>query len=196
MNHRRLTGRVAACLTACLMLAASPADARWLRRGLLPGLMGGIALGALAGAARAGQPDETVYIEIEEDPDVVETVPVRRAVREPRAPKRVAKPGPEAVAKPRAPAVVRAAPPRRPEIARAASPTLERCREAITANTKRYGSTEVRVASAGAEERRADGVTVAPLTAQVRYAQRGRSQVRQARVNCQLSAGGQVVAIR
>jgi hypothetical protein len=180
----KVTRAVAAALTAGLVFTTIPAEAGGLRRGFLPGLiggfaLGGFALGALAASAQAAQQNETLYATLpDEAEEYVETGPVRRFSPAQQRARRL-----QAVA------------PRRAAVGLSSS-TLDRCRDAIAAVSRRHGSVAVRVATAGAVERTAGGGISAPLNARIEYARRGKTQVRQARVACQINGAGQVVAFR
>jgi hypothetical protein len=170
---------VAAALAAGLVFTSIPAEAGGLGRGFLPGLIGGLALGALAASAHAAQQNEALYATLpDEGEEYLEPGPVRRFSPARQRARRL-----------------QAVMPRRAAVGLSSS-TLDRCRNAIAAVSRRHGSVAVRVASAGAVERTAGGGISAPLNARIEYARRGKTQVRQARVTCQINGAGQVVAFR
>jgi hypothetical protein len=57
------------------------------------------------------------------------------------------------------------------------------------------GAVQVQAASAGTPTTLPNGVTEAPLEARITYEQAGEVEIRQARVTCQLSEDGRVLAL-
>src|SRR4051794_31625914 len=83
------TGLVAATVTAGLLASALPVEARGLGGVFLPGLIGGLAFGAIAAsAARAAQPANAYYADLPAEVDgpayLEETHPVPRVRTLPR----------------------------------------------------------------------------------------------------------------
>jgi hypothetical protein len=73
--------------------------------------------------------------------------------------------------------------------------TVEACRQALAAAAAQHGATRVEAVSAGAVSELPKGVTEAPIEARIVYEQAAGTQVRQARVACQLDAEGSVVGL-
>jgi hypothetical protein len=178
---------VAATVAAGILAAAVPAEARSLRRGFLPGLLGGFAIAAMAASAQAAQQQERMqYTVVPTDLDDLGYWDERPS---------------EVVAPPkslrRAPRVTaRTAPRPRPQVAQTRAETVERCENSLASRSRAHGSTAVNVTSAGPEARTRDGSVDIPVVARIEYARNGRKQVRQARVTCTLNPKGQVVAFR
>jgi hypothetical protein len=172
--------------SAGALLTAAPAQAGGLQRGLFAGLIGGVALGALASAAQSQQigvspflarvPVYTATPEFIEEPEL-EILPERR----PRPSKRER---------------VRVAPQRPAPAAQASSDALAKCSDVLTAQAQRLGAVDVNVSSAGSELRARNGSLVLPIDARIEYARRGKRNVRQAQVTCRISPDGQVIGLR
>lgn len=182
---------VAATIAAGVLAAAAPAEAQSLRRGFLPGLMGGLAIAAIAASAQAAQQQGGPFYSVapaELDDDVewsdgpsavsVARQPTRRISRAPLRP---------------APRSKRQAQAQAP---RAGSDVVERCKTSLALNARALGSVAVNVKEAGRETRARGGTVDLPVVARIEYVREGRKQVRQARVTCKLSPDGQVVAFR
>jgi hypothetical protein len=180
---------VAATVAAGVLAAAAPAEAQSLRRGFLPGLMGGLAIAAMAASAQAAQQqggalysldpadlDDDVYWT--EGPSAVRVAgqPTRRISRAPL------RPAPRSKAQPQAP--------------RAGSGVVERCKASLALNARALGSVAVNVKEAGRETRARGGSVDLPVVARIEYVREGRKQVRQARVTCKINPEGRVVAFR
>jgi len=76
-----------------------------------------------------------------------------------------------------------------------ADETVEACRQVMAAAAAQHGATRVEAVSAGEVSQLSDGITEAPIEARIVYEQAGGTQVRQARVTCQLNAEGSVVRL-
>jgi hypothetical protein len=175
---------VAAALGAGVVAAAAaPAQAGSLERGLLAGLIGGVALSALAASAQAQQQGGPVFATLPADLDapvyVDEIRPEVRPVRQRRL-----QPQQRRVSTQRPRSVVR----------RSAEAT--KCAAALEARARELGAVDVKVSRAGSEVRGRDGGTVLPINARVEYARKGLRHVRQARVGCRVNIDGQVVELR
>jgi hypothetical protein len=162
--------------------AAMPAEALDMRRGFLPGLIGGFALGAFAAEAHAAPHRSAlqgfVPNDFESAPEwevgpveILRTVPAERRRVRPRR-ERAEQPS------------------------RAASRSLENCRDSLASSSRRFGSVTVRVADAGPATRGRGGAVEIPITARIAYTHKGQTQVRQARVVCELDRRGRVLAFR
>jgi hypothetical protein len=179
------TSLVTATVTVGLLASALPAEARGLRGAFLPGLIGGLAFGAIAAsAARAGQPANAYYAdlpaELEGLPDWEETQPATR-IRSLSG-----HVGP-----------VRRPPQRRVNnLAGASALQLESCRNELASTSRPLGAVAVQVRGAGPKVRGRDGVVFIPLKARIEYARNGTRQVKQAQVTCQVTRNGQVAAFR
>jgi hypothetical protein len=73
---------------------------------------------------------------------------------------------------------------------------IRACRDRIASLSQPYGAIRVEAAGAGRLAQRGRGLTEAPIWARILYRRAGLTQVRQARVTCQIDAGGQVLAVR
>lgn len=188
---------VAATVAAGVLAAAAPAEAQSLRRGFLPGLMGGLAIAAMAASAQAAQQqggalysldpadlDDDVYWT--EGPSAVRVArqPTRRISRAPL------RPAPRSKAQPQAQAQAQTQAPR------AGSGVVERCKASLALNARALGSVAVNVKEAGRETRARGGSVDLPVVARIEYVREGRKQVRQARVTCKINPEGRVVAFR
>jgi hypothetical protein len=185
---------VAATVAAGVVAATVPVEAQSLRRGFLPGLMGGLAIAAMAASAQAAQQQGGALYSVapadlddlgywSENPSMVTPrQPVRRM---PRA----------STARPMPRAAVRAMAPVAPA-AQAGSGVIERCKASLALNARALGSVAVDVKEAGREARTRGGSVDLPVIARIKYARDGRQQVRQARVTCRLNPEGRVVAFR
>ncbi len=187
-------GLVAATVSAGVLAAAAPAEAQSLRRGgFLPGLMGGLAIAAMAASAQAAQQQGGPFysvapadldhdVEWSDDPPAVSVArqPTRRISRAPLRPAPRSKP--QAQAQAQAP--------------RVGSGVVERCKASLALNARALGSVAVNVKEVGRETRARGGLVDLPVVARIEYVREGRKQVRQARVTCKLSPDGQVVAFR
>lgn len=81
-------------------------------------------------------------------------------------------------------------------VRRGVAPALVRaCRLAITSAARPLGAIRVEAVSAGAPRRVGRQVS-APLNVRIQYARQGGVETRQAKVSCNLGAGGQVIAVR
>ncbi len=182
---------VAATIAAGVLTAAAPAEAQSLRRGFLPGLMGGLAIAAMAASAQAAQQQGGPFYSVapaelddefdwSDGPSAVSVArqPTRRTSRAPLRPTPRSKPQAEAQAP------------------RAGSGVVERCKASLALNARALGSVAVNVKEAGRETRARGGSVDLPVVARIEYVREGRKQVRQARVTCKLSPDGQVVAFR
>ena len=182
---------VAATVAAGVLTAAAPAEAQSLRRGFLPGLMGGLAIAAMAASAQAAQQqggalysldpadlDDDVYWT--EGPSAVRVAgqPTRRISRAPL------RPAPRSTAQPQA------------QAPRVGSGVVERCKASLALNARALGSVAVNVKEAGRETRARGGSVDLPVVARIEYVREGRKQVRQARVTCKINPEGRVVAFR
>lgn len=185
---------VAATVAASVLAVAAPAEAQSLQRGFLPGLMGGLAIAALAASAQAAQQQSNVvYIATPTEvgdlrywsprPSVV--TPRQSVRRIPRASTPRAKP--QATVPAKAPVTA---------VAQAESGAVERCRTSLASNSRSLGSVAVKVKEAGPEARTREGSMDVPVVARIEYARNGRKQVREARVTCRLNSEGRVVAFR
>jgi hypothetical protein len=174
---------VAAALGAgVLTMAAAPAQAGSLERGLLAGLIGGVALSALAASA-AQQQGGPVFATLPADLDApVYVDEIRPEVRPFR--QRRLRPQQRRVSTQRPSPVVR----------RSAEAT--KCAEVLEARARELGAIDVKVSRAGSEVRGRDGGKVLPVNARIEYARKGLRQVRQARVGCRVNTEGQVVELR
>ena len=186
-------GLVASTLAAGILSAAAPAEAQSLR--LLPGLMGGLAIAAIAASAHAAQQQEsTLYILAPADEGPTYWVDSPSAVSAPRQPaRRILRARPRAEA--RSTAAVRGKVPAAP-VAQVESGAVERCKASLAANSRALGSVAVNVREAGPGAKARNGSVDVPVVARIEYARNGRKQVRQARVTCRLNPEGQVVAFR
>ena len=185
---------VGATVAAGVLAVAVPAEAQSLRRGFLPGLMGGLAIAALAASAQAAQQQSgVVYVGPPTDLDdpgywsespsvVTRRQPIRHTPRAstPHAAQR-------ATVRTKAPEV---------RVAQAGSGTVERCKDSLVLNARALGSVAVNVKEAGREARTRGGSVDLPIIARIEYSREGRKQVRQARVTCKLNPEGRVVAFR
>ena len=181
----------AATVAVGILGVAVPAEAQSLRRGFLPGLMGGLAIAALAASAQAAQQQgSVVYVAPPADLDdpgywneSPSVVTRRQSIR--RIPR---------VSTPRAMqrATVRAKAP----VAQTALGVVDRCKASLALNARALGSVAVNVKEAGREARTRSGSVDLPIIARIKYAREGRQQVRQARVTCRLNPEGRVVAFR
>lgn len=185
---------VAATVATGVLAAAAPAEAQSLRRGgFLPGLMGGLAIAAMAASAQAAQQQGGPFysvapadldhdVEWSDDPPAVSVArqPTRRISRAPLRPAPRSKP--QAQAQAQAP--------------RVGSGVVERCKASLALNARALGSVAVNVKEVGRETRARGGLVDLPVVARIEYVREGRKQVRQARVTCKLSPDGQVVAFR
>ena len=182
---------VAATVAAGVLTAAAPAEAQSLRRGFLPGLMGGLAIAAMAASTQAAQQqggalysldpadlDDDVYWT--EGPSAVRVAgqPTRRISRAPL------RPAPRSKAQPQA------------QAPRVGSGVVERCKASLALNARALGSVAVNVKEAGRETRARGGSVNLPVVARIEYVREGRKQVRQARVTCKINPEGRVVAFR
>jgi hypothetical protein len=175
---------VAVALGAGVMATAVPAQAGSLERGLLAGLIGGVALSVLAASAQAQQQGNPVFYgavpadlgaPVYEDEIRPEIRPLRHRRGQPQQ--------------------RRASTQRlRPVVRRSAEAT--KCAEVLEARARQLGAIDVKVSSAGAEMRGRDGAIVFPVNARIEYARKGQRQVRQARVGCRVNTEGQVVELR
>jgi len=73
---------------------------------------------------------------------------------------------------------------------------IRACRDRIASLSQPYGAIRVEAAGAGPIAQRRRGLTEAAIWARILYSRGGLTQVRQARVTCQLDARGQVLAVR
>jgi hypothetical protein len=73
---------------------------------------------------------------------------------------------------------------------------IRACRDLIAELSQPYGAIRVEAASDGRVARSRRGLTEAPISARILYRRAGRTQVRQARVRCQLDARGQAIGVR
>jgi len=73
---------------------------------------------------------------------------------------------------------------------------IRACRDRIASLSQPYGAIRVEAAGAGPIAQRRRGLTEAAIWARILYRRAGLTQVRQARVTCQLDARGQVLAVR
>jgi hypothetical protein len=177
------TSLITATVTAGLLASALPAEARGLSGAFLPGLIGGLAFGAIAAsAARAAQPTNAYYADLPAEVDgpqyLEETHPEPRVRTLPRS------------------IGVRHLPGRVGHVAGASAPQIESCRNELASSSRPLGAVAVQVRGAGPEIRGRNGVTSIPLDARIEYARNGTTQVKQARVTCQVSRNGQVAAFR
>jgi len=69
------------------------------------------------------------------------------------------------------------------------------CRNAIASAAAPFGSTRVRARSAGFVHRLSPGLVTAPLVVSIDYLRQGGVETRQARINCRLSATGDVIGL-
>jgi hypothetical protein len=85
----------------------------------------------------------------------------------------------------------------RPLAPRAGVPrsVVDACRSTIAAQARAHGAIRVEAVSAGPPRPVGEGMTGAPIEARILYSRGDQVQVRQARITCQLSARGQVVAL-
>lgn len=175
---------VAAGFSAGLVAMAVPAQAGSLDRGFLAGLLGGVALGALA--AHAHQQSAPVLAAVPADLDTPMVLPeARPQVRSLRR-------GPGQL-KARAGRVTQ---PRSSRAQRASPTAIAKCGDYLSNQARRLGSETVRVSSAGPQVRSPDGVVALPIRARIEYAHKGAKQVRQARVTCVVNSDGRVSEIR
>lgn len=181
---------LAAVAAAGLVAAAGPAEAGALQRGFLPGLIGGFALGAFAAAAQAAHQQSALEAfnpnDLESLPEwdegSTEILDARPSER--RRPRQVPRFERKATASRMAPSL------------RAVSSAVASCRRSLESSSRRFGAVTVRVADAGPQTRGRDGAVEIPLTARIAYARKGQTQVRQARVTCELDGRGRVLAFR
>jgi hypothetical protein len=174
---------VAAALSAGVTATAVPAQAGSLQRGLLAGLIGGVALSALAASAQAQQQGGAAFVAL--PPDLGAPVyddEIRTEVRPLR--QRRGQPQLRRLSTQRPRSVVR----------RSADAT--KCAEVLEARARQFGAVDVKVSSAGSEVRGRDGGIMLPVNARIEYARKGQRQVRQARVGCRVNTEGQVVELR
>ena len=164
-------------------MAAAPAQAGSLERGLLAGLIGGVALSALAASALAQQQGGPVFATLPADLDapvyVDEIGPEVRPLRQRRLrpqQRRISTQRPS------------------PAVRRSAEAT--KCAAVLEARARELGAIDVKVSSAGSEVRGRDGARVLPINARIEYARKGLGQVRQARVGCRVNTEGQVVELQ
>ena len=73
---------------------------------------------------------------------------------------------------------------------------IRACRDRIASLSQPYRAIRVEAAGAGRLAQRRRGLTEAAIWARILYRRAGLTQVRQARVTCQLDARGQVLAVR
>jgi hypothetical protein len=182
---------VAATIAAGVLAAAAPAEAQSLRRGFLPGLMGGLAIAAMAASAQAAQQQNGALYSMDpanfdDDVEWRESPSVVRVARQ--SPRRISRtplrPAPRSKGQTQA------------QAPRAGSGVVERCKASLALNARALGSVAVNVKEAGRETRVRGGSVDLPVVARIEYVREGRKQVRQARVTCKLSPDGQVVAFR
>jgi hypothetical protein len=171
---------VAAALGAGVLATSVPAQAGSLERGLLAGLIGGVALSALAASAQAQQQGGPVFATLPADLD---------------APVYVDEIGPE-VRQRRLRLQQRRVPVQRPRPVVRRSAEATKCAAVLEARARELGAVNVKVSSAGSEVRGRDGARVLPVNARIEYARKGQRQVRQARVGCHVNTEGQVVELR
>ncbi len=181
----------AATIAAGVLAAAAPAEAQSLRRGFLPGLMGGLAIAAMAASAQAAQQQNGALYSVapadfDDDVEWQESPPAVRVARQ--SPRRISR-APLRPA-PRSKAQIQAQAPQ------AGSGVVDRCKASLALNARALGSVAVNVKEAGRETRAPGGSVDLPVVARIEYVREGRKQVRQARVTCKLSPEGQVVAFR
>jgi hypothetical protein len=178
------TGLVTTIVTAGLLASSLPAQARGLRGAFLPGFIGGLAFGAIAASvARASQPANAYYADIPAEADGPEYWEENKSETRIRSLPR---------AKP-----VRSLPKARVgHVAEASALQVERCRDQLTSSSRPLGAIAVEARGAGPEVRGRDGIVSIPLDARIEYARNGTREVKQARVTCQVTRDGQVVAFR
>ena len=183
-----------ATVAAGVLAVAVPAEAQSLRRGFLPGLMGGLAIAALAASAQAAQQQSgAVYFAPPTDLDDPgywsESQPMvtrRQSIRHtPRA--STLRATPRATVRAKVPAA---------RVAQAGSGVVDRCKASLALNARALGSVAVTVKEDGREAHTRGGSVDLPIIARIEYSREGRKQVRQARVTCKLNPEGQVVAFR
>ena len=80
-------------------------------------------------------------------------------------------------------------------VAEVPAEAVEACRASIAEAANSLGAVQVQAASAGTPTTLPNGVTEAPLEARITYEQAGEVEIRQARVTCQLSEDGRVLAL-
>ena len=73
--------------------------------------------------------------------------------------------------------------------------TVEACRTIVAAGVTPYGAVRVEAVSAGQPRRAERAVTAAPIEVRVVYARADHVEVRQARINCHITAQGHIVAL-
>jgi len=178
------TGLVTTTVAAGLLASALPAEARGLGGVFLPGLIGGLAFGAIAAsAAHAAQPANAFYADLPPDADgpayLEEPHPEPRVRTLPRS--IGARPLPQG---------------RAGYVAGASAPEIERCRNELASSSRPLGAIVVQVRGVGPEVRGRNGITSIPLDARIEYARNGARQVKQAHVTCQVTRNGQVAAFR
>lgn len=173
------TGLVAVTVAAGLLASASTAEARGLRSGFLPGLIGGLALGAFAASAQAAQHDSGFPM----IDDRQEFWPQRQARTLAPAQAQVRQRTRRTISRQGVPA------------SRVSAAHIESCRNQIASSSRPLGAVAVHVTGVGPAVRNREGVLSVPLNARIEYARKGKRQVRQARVSCQVR-DGQVVAFR
>jgi hypothetical protein len=83
-----------------------------------------------------------------------------------------------------------------PAVAAAPPQAVRACRDTIKAAAAPYSAKQVEAVGAGPASRTSQGITTVPIDARVVYARGRISQVRQARISCQLNNRGIVVALR
>ena len=185
---------VAATVAAGVLAVAVPAEAQSLRRGFLPGLMGGLAIAAMAASAQAAQQQGSPLYAVApadlDDPGYWSGSP---SVVTPRQPVRRISGASTLRATPRA--TVRAKAPVA-RVAQAGPGVVDRCKASLALNARALGSVAVNVKEAGREARTRSGSVDLPVIARIEYARDGKKQVRQARVTCRLNTEGRVVAFR
>ena len=178
------TNLVSATVLAGLLASAVPAEARGLRGAFLPGLIGGLAFGAIAASARAAQQTDAYYAGIPAEvdvPDYLEATPQETRTRslpgEVRSERRLSRGAMD-------------------HFARASALQIKSCRNELASTSRPLGAVAVEVRGVGPEVRGRNGVVSIPLKARIEYARNGTRQVKQARVTCQVTRNGQVAAFR
>jgi len=176
------TRLITATVTAGLLASALPAEARGLSGAFLPGLIGGLAFGAIAAsAAHAAQPANAYYSDLPAEVDdpvyLEETRPRTRLRTLPR----------DVGVRPQG---------RAGHVPGASALHIESCRNELASTSRPLGAVAVQVRGAGPEVRGRNGVMSIPLDARIEYARNGTRQVKQAHVTCQVTRNGQVAAFR
>ena len=69
------------------------------------------------------------------------------------------------------------------------------CRSAVEAAARPYGVINVRAKSSGPARQVSGGLVSAPLHVRIKYQRQGGTEIRQARIKCQLDAAGRVVKL-